>query len=50
MESADIFKKDTIFKDFLALNVHENANKELSSSDEMDFRKPVFIRFPNKFV
>lgn len=34
MESADIFKKDTIFKDFLALNVHENANKELSSNSK----------------
>ena len=33
MESTDTFKKDTIFKDFLALNVHENANRESSSSN-----------------
>ena len=30
MENADTFKKYMFFKDFLALNVHENANKKLN--------------------
>ena len=50
MECADTFKKDTIFKDFLVLNVHENANRKLSSSDEMGFEKLVFMRVANKIV
>ena len=29
-QRADTFKKYMFFKDFLALNVHENANKKLS--------------------
>ena len=50
MESAHIFKKDTIFKDFLALNVHQNANRKSSSSDEMNFKNLVFMRVASKFV
>ena len=49
-ESVDTFKKYMFFKDFLALNVHENANKKLSSSDEMGFKKLVFMRVTSKFV
>ena len=26
-------KKDTIFKDFLTLNIHQNANRKLSSNN-----------------
>ena len=51
MESADIFKKDTIFKDFLALNVHENANKELSSnSGHLDWKVRKIGTFQSFFL
>lgn len=43
MENADILRKDTIFKDFLVLNVHENANRESSSSRQGKRYSPVFI-------
>ena len=39
MESVDILKKDTYFKDFLALKVHENANRKSSSSEKVNPRK-----------
>ena len=40
MENADIFKKNPIFKDFLALNVHENANRKPSSNSKQEAGKP----------
>lgn len=40
MECADTFKKDTIFKDFLVLNVHENANRKPSSSERKTLGSP----------
>ena len=36
--------------DFLIVKVQENAITKSSSSDEMDFRKLVFMRVASKFV
>lgn len=40
MEITDILRKDTIFKDFLALNVHENANRKSSSNERKTLESP----------
>ena len=50
MENVETQKNNTVFKDFMALNVHRNANRKSSSSDEMGFKKLEFMRVASKFV
>ena len=50
MENMDTKGNKVTFGDILALNVHKNANRKSSLSDEMDLKSQAFMRVASKFV